>query len=124
MENTNKKRIGIVGGRDFFDYYVLKLHVSNYIIHHNVEVEYIVSGGARGADSLAEDFATEFGYPTKVFLPDWDQFGKKAGPMRNETIIQNSDIVFAFWDGASRGTKSSIDFAKAYGKELIVVPYS
>jgi hypothetical protein len=56
----------------------------------------------------------------EVFYPDWDKYGKKAGPLRNELIIQSADLVLAFWDGTSRGTKSSIDFALKYKKELRV----
>lgn len=80
----------------------------------------IISGGARGADTLAEQFAQEYSYVTKIFPANWDKYGKAAGPIRNKQIVDHCDILVAFWDGTSRGTKHSIDIAEKQGKPVII----
>ena len=126
--------IAIVGGRDFFDYDLLKETLLSApgldFIYTKLDsadtnnVKYnIVSGGAKGADSLAEEFAKEFGLDMIVFHADWKQYGRGAGMMRNKQIISESDIVFAFWDGKSKGTKNSIDHAIKQNKPLTIVYY-
>lgn len=78
----------------------------------------IISGGARGADSLAEQWAKKWGYETNIFPAEWDKYGKSAGYKRNELIVQECDILVAFWDGESRGTKHSMDLAVKYNKPV------
>lgn len=68
----------------------------------------IVSGGAMGADTLAERYAKENHLKLKVFLPDYDDFGKKAPILRNDEIVAYSQFVLALWDGHSRGTAYTI----------------
>lgn len=114
-------KIAIVGSRSFFDYELLKSTINNYKKAHGVDYELVVSGGAGGADILGEQYAKEYNIPTQIFYPDWYKFGKRAGFLRNNDIIKNSDIVFAFWNGISKGTKSSIDLAKKYNIEVIVI---
>ena len=115
-------RIGIVGSRYFTDL-KLMMKVIKYNMRDREEITQIVSGGAKGADTLAERYAEGKGIETKVFLPDWDTHGKKAGFLRNIDIVQNSDLVFAFWDGISAGTKHSIDLCKKYKVECIVTKF-
>jgi len=79
-----------------------------------------VSGGARGVDTLAEKYADKNDIPKLIFLPDYAKYGKIAPLIRNKKIVDNSDIIIAFWDGVSRGTKFTIDYAKAQGKKVIV----
>lgn len=69
----------------------------------------IVSGGARGIDQCAREYAISHGIKLTEFLPEYQKFGQKAPLIRNITIIENSDIVLAFWDGNSHGTKFVID---------------
>ena len=107
--------IAIIGSRGFSNYELVKTTLEKY------EAKLIVSGGAKGADTLGERWALENGIPTKIFLPDWEKQGKSAGYIRNKDIIANSDIVIAFWDGISKGTKHSIDIATNAGKQLIVI---
>jgi len=80
----------------------------------------IISGGARGADSLAEQFAQEYSYVVKIFHAEWDKYGKSAGYRRNIDIVNNCNLLVAFWDGTSRGTKHSIDIATKQGKPVII----
>lgn len=80
----------------------------------------IISGGAKGVDLRAVFTATNYKLKTKNYLPDWSM-GKQAGILRNIDIVNNSDYVIAFWNGYSKGTKHSIDYAKSKSKPVIVV---
>ena len=105
-------KIGIVGSRTFENYELLAEVMSDYLNRDNeLDCELVVSGGANGADKLGERWAKENGIPTLIFKPDWNKYGKRAGFIRNEDIIKNSDFVVVFWDGVSKGSKSSIDLS-------------
>jgi hypothetical protein len=117
----------IAGGRFFSDYELLKHEVKKFIVEEiktkkNLE---IVSGKAKGADRLGEQFAAEFGIQVKQFPANWNEHGKKAGPMRNEKMAQyaTGEYCICFWDGSSRGTENMIENAKKYGLSLRVVRY-
>ena len=69
----------------------------------------IVSGGAKGIDTCARQYAVSHGIKLTEFLPEYDKYGRSAPLKRNETIIKNSDIVLAFWDGKPHGTKFVIN---------------
>ena len=84
----------------------------------------IVSGGAKGADSLGEQYAAENNIPTEIYLPDWDKHGRAAGFIRNTDIIKACDVVMAFWDGESRGTRDSMSKATQLMKEVYVEMYN
>lgn len=111
-------KLAIVGGRDFFDYASMCRSLADIL-----DVELVISGGARGADSLARIWAKDHNIPIIEHLPDWGKFGKKAGFVRNELIISDATHVVAFWNGKSRGTKSSIDLAIKYKKRYRIVNY-
>jgi hypothetical protein len=115
-------KLAVIGSRGFNDYELLKLHLNNVI--QNNRVTHIVSGGALGADSLAERFAKENNIETLIFLPDWKTHGKAAGFIRNKDIVSNADMVVAFWDGKSKGTKHSIDLANKSKTPLLIVETS
>lgn len=121
-------KVIIAGSRNFYDYDIVEDTVVSYfmsrgILKENVE---IISGGARGADSLGEQLAKSYGLKLTIFPAQWDAYGKAAGMIRNKEMadyaIENSDkaILFAFWNGQSRGTKGMIDIAKRCGIETIV----
>lgn len=111
--NTNKK-LAVIGSRGFDDYPTL---VKWLDIH---KPSMIVSGGAIGADSLANKYAQEKGLPILIFYPDWNGLGKRAGFARNAKIIETAEEVVAFWDLKSAGTKNSIDIAKRLGKPVYI----
>jgi len=115
--------IAIVGGRDFSDYTLLKESLSAYISIYSGIPDNIVSGGAKGADTLAAQFAADMDIPLLVFKPDYQKYGRGATLVRNTQIIENADVVFAFWDGQSKGTKDSITKAKKLQKELHIISY-
>jgi hypothetical protein len=110
-------KVAVIGSRSFNDYQKLKDTLSK------LDITLIVSGGANGADKLGEQYANENGIPTKIFLPDWEKHGKSAGFLRNTDIINESDLVIAFWDNNSGGTKDSIDKAEKQGKNVIIVAF-
>ena len=111
--------VAIVGGRDFYDYEQFKSCVDG----EKIQFKSIVSGGARGVDSLAERYAKEIGVPLTIYLPDWTKHGKAAGPIRNRYIIENSDCVIAFWDEKSPGTRSSLKIAEELKKPTTIFVY-
>lgn len=80
----------------------------------------IVSGGARGVDTSAREYALSHGIKLTEFLPEYTKYGRSAPLKRNITIIEYSDIVLAFWDGKSRGTKFVIDNCRKLGVEVRV----
>lgn len=83
--------------------------------------ECIISGGARGVDSLAAAFARENNIPLVEFLPKYDRFGRSAPLKRNIEIVEACDKVLAFWNGTSRGTLYTINAAKRMGKPVEIV---
>ena len=78
----------------------------------------IVSGGAKGIDSCAKDYALAHNIKLTEFLPEYKRFGRAAPLKRNLKIIEYSDIVLAFWDGKSKGTKYVIDNCRKMGVEV------
>ncbi len=112
-------KLAIVGSRTFDDYHFFQQSIcKKFIIPY---IDCIVSGGAKGTDTLAEKFAHAHEIPTMIFLPEWDKYKRLAGYIRNEKIIKYADEVIAFWDGKSRGTKSSIDLAKKECKPMYII---
>lgn len=82
--------------------------------------DWLCSGGCNsGADAFAEEYAKKNGIPLLVFYPNWDVFGKAAGPIRNKKIAEFSDILIACWDGESKGTLSTIDYFKSIHSDWI-----
>ena len=115
------KRVVIAGCRDYTNYDELKEYVDMCLSNIREENEIIiVSGGAKGADSLGEQYANENGFEVELHLADWDKYGRGAGPRRNKEMAEVSDFVICFWDGKSRGTKSMIEYAKQLNKPVRV----
>lgn len=113
-------KLGIVGSRTFLDYQLLKTTIDQIINSSTNSITHIVSGGAKGADTLASRYAEEKNFEMIVFKPNWKKYGKRAGFIRNTDIIYTSDIIVAFWDGKSSGTKDSIDKALELNKQVII----
>lgn len=118
-------KVIIAGTRDFNDYAFLKKNVDYFLqgINPNNEEIEIVSGNARGADKLGERYAKEHNLPVKLFPANWDKYGKRAGYLRNQEMANYADVLIAFWDEKSKGTKHMIDIAKKQGLTFIVVGY-
>lgn len=110
-------KVAVVGSRGFKDYNALCSVLGEY------EITEIISGGAEGADKLAEAYADSKHINKNIFLPDWKTFSKSAGYLRNQQMVLAADIVIAFWDGVSKGTKLTIDLCKKHNVELRVVQF-
>ena len=89
-------KVAVIGSRG--------LSVPNLVDYLPEGTDEIVSGGARGVDASAREYALAHGLKLTEFLPEYDKYGRSAPLKRNITIIEHADIVLAFWDGASRGT--------------------
>lgn len=126
FENENGKAVAVIGSRTFDD----KEMLYKYLSTRKDKIKVIVSGHARGADSLAEQFAIDYGIPYLVFPALWHDpetgiFSKGAGMRRNAWIIRNSDVIIAFMQkGGSRGTQNSIDTAKMMGKPVQIIEFT
>ena len=88
------------------------------------EVTLIISGGANGVDRLAEEYADAHRISKMILRPEYAKYGKAAPLKRNEEMVALADAVLVIWDGASKGTKYTADFAKRSNKPLtlLVVP--
>lgn len=111
-------RLAIVGSRWFTDYEFMKASIDLRGVTH------IVSGGAPGADTLAERLAAEFGIEPIVYpirKEDWRKYGLAAGPIRNTLIVNEGDAMVAFWDYHSNGTRDAIKQCRKAGKFVRIV---
>lgn len=97
------QRIAIIGSRDYPNPDCVVDFVKSLPGDH-----VIVSGGARGVDSVAEGAARAAGLAVDVVYADWDAHGRRAGPIRNAEIVARSDRLVAFWNGHSRGTLNTV----------------
>jgi hypothetical protein len=116
MDTSTPKKIAIVGSRNLRPHKQIERFLRSLPAG-----TMIVSGGARGPDSIAVEYAQKIGLPTKVFPANWDMHGRSAGMIRNAVIVAEADEVIAFWDGVSRGTAFTIERAKKTGKPCRVV---
>jgi hypothetical protein len=118
MDGHGMKTI-IAGGRDY------QLTPHDYAILDGMlargEITEVVCGGATGADECGRLWAIKNGFKPIMFpvtKDEWNRFGKKAGPMRNQKMADYAEQLVAFWDGESRGTKDMIN--KAEFRKLVV----
>ena len=91
--------------------------LQKYLPHQLTE---IVSGGAAGVDRCAREYAQQNQIPLTEFLPQYDRYRRAAPIKRNEQLVAYADCVIAFWDGQSKGSLSSIQYALRAHKELHV----
>ena len=124
MEDRPIYKIIIAGGRDFMDYNLLKEKVNKILQEKKVTHKIvIISGCARGADTLGLRYASENALDVEEYPADWDKYGKKAGYVRNVEMAENADALIAFWDGKSKGTKHMIDIATERNLPIRVIRY-
>jgi hypothetical protein len=110
-------RVIIAGSRNIDD----RERLMSAIRQADFEITEVVSGGASGVDRLGEIFALESEIPVKRFHPDWDTYGRAAGPMRNRRMAQYADALIAIWDGESRGTKNMIEEMEKLNKHVFIL---
>ena len=95
-------RVAVVGSRG--------LTISNLEDFLPENTSEIISGGARGIDTCAREYALSNGIPLREFLPDYERYGRRAPLVRNFAIVDHADYVLAFWDGKSRGTVHTLRY--------------
>lgn len=107
----------IAGSRSFNNFKLLTEICDKEIITE------IISGTARGADTLGEYYAVTHNILIKRFPANWNKYGKSAGYIRNKKMAEYADALIAFWDGKSKGTKHMIDLATNQGLKIKVIMY-
>lgn len=118
-------KVIVAGGREFNDYGLLCQTCDRMLSQkqrtHSIV---IVSGTARGADTLGERYAQERGYSIEQYPADWEHAGKAAGFIQNAQMASVADALIAFWDGQSRGTAHMIELARKHELQVRVVPFN
>jgi predicted Rossmann fold nucleotide-binding protein DprA/Smf involved in DNA uptake len=109
--------VAVVGSRNYSNLSAVKEFISQLPKGCTV-----ISGGARGVDQMADHAAKEQGIPTVIYPANWEKFGKSAGIIRNKQIVEQADVVVAFYDGSSRGTAHTISVARKLGKQIHIYP--
>ncbi len=109
-------KLGIIGSRN-----IPFVDLEAYVIDTPCE---IVSGGAKGIDTVAKVYAIKKGIKYTEFLPEYDKYRKAAPLKRNDRIIEYCDRIIAFWDGNSKGTQYVIKQCKKIGKPITVYTIS
>lgn len=109
----------VAGSRDYHNYAHVKKMLDHFRKTH--EITEIVSGGARGADALGEQYAEEMDIALKIYPADWKKHGRAAGPIRNQKMGDYADQLVAVWDGKSKGTKNMIDYMNKLMKPVYVI---
>ena len=115
-----EKKVVIGGCRDYVDYLFFKSRLDEILKNEKDEI-IIISGHCSGVDLMGERYAAENGFKVEIFLPEWKKYGRAAGPMRNKKMAERANLVIAFWDGRSNGTKSLIKYAQNSKKEVITI---
>jgi hypothetical protein len=127
-------KVAVIGSRSFDNYDLLDV-----VLSEEPNISLIISGGAKGADSLAKRFAEDNNIPCKVIEANWSdlthedalikehpdgrQYDARAGFRRNFDIINEADKVIVFWDGTSKGTLDSLTKAKKLKKQIKIIKY-
>lgn len=113
----------IAGSRSFTDYLVMQSMMPLVLESLGLSAQdlIIISGTARGADTLGEKYAADNALQINKYPANWSKHGRAAGPIRNEEMATHADGCLVFWDGNSRGSESMIALAiKAKIKTMVV----
>ena len=116
-------KVIVAGGRDFVDSLYLHRTLDKLLSNKAKDQVVIISGRARGADTLGENYGVSKGIRVDGYLANWDKYGKSAGYRRNVEMANDADALVAFWDGKSRGTMHMINIANEKGLQVRVKPY-
>ncbi len=114
-------KLAIIGSREFGSKLEVWAMISDYIkgLIGLTGLE-IISGGAKGVDTWAVEWAKASNIPTEVIKPI-NPANKFSYLLRNVEIITKADKIIAFWDGKSKGTKFVIDYARKRNKQIVVL---
>ena len=117
-------KVIIAGSRGFSNYKLLREQCNKFLREKRKTSNIIiVSGHARGADTLGEKYAQDEGFVLEIYPAQWKKLGKQAGYRRNEQMAEVADALIAFWDGSSKGTKHMIDIMNEKNLLVRVVEY-
>lgn len=113
-------RVIIAGTRSFTDYALLERYCNTVLYNKQMTGEKIIilSGHCRGVDVLGERYANSKGYQVELYPAEWERYGKRAGIIRNEIMVQRAEALIAIWDGQSHGTQNIIKLAERYGLKI------
>jgi predicted Rossmann fold nucleotide-binding protein DprA/Smf involved in DNA uptake len=106
-------KLAIIGSRG-----INQINLDDYI---EEKPDLIISGGAKGIDTIAWAWAVDNHLEICVIRPEYNKYGKAAPLKRNEIIVDMADKIVAFWDGKSKGTKYVIDYARKNSKEIEII---
>ena len=106
-------KIMIAGSRSITDF-----DLTEYVPD---DVTLIISGGASGVDSIAESYADTHKISKLIMRPDYKKYGKAAPLLRNRKMVELADKVIIIWDGRSRGTKFTFDYATKLCKDVKLI---
>lgn len=109
-------KVVIAGSRNINSYEQVLLAINNSGFH----ITEVVSGRARGVDSLGEHYAKEHSLTCSYFAADWNTHGKRAGPIRNAEMARYADAAVIVWDGQSTGSANMIENMKRLKKPYYV----
>lgn len=119
-------KIAIVGSRKYENYDKFKILLSRVFQQDHIGEWQLISGGARGVDSMADKFyksCVTTSLPPIIIMPDYEKYHQcpKIAPlMRNREIARECNLMIAFWDGLSGGTANAIAWATFYNKKVLV----
>lgn len=116
-------KVVVAGSREFDNYNLLKKSL-DYFLQNKIQEGYeiiIISGGAKGADSLAEIYTKEKGFKLTVYKAEWDKYGRKAGYLRNIVIGKEGDCLVAFWNKKTNGTRNMINIMIKLNKPVRII---
>ena len=100
--------------------------ITNYDISPHIpeDTELIISGGANGIDMIAEQYADKHRISKLILRPQYNRYRRAAPLKRNDTMVDLCDRVLIIWDGVSKGSKHTIDYAKKQNKPIDIVNVS
>ena len=112
-------KVAVIGSRSFDDYEKMTKILDEF------DITELVTSGAKGADSLAQKYAENRGITCKLFLPLHQtdpsvKYHVKWFFVRNTELVNYAEHIVAFWNGLSKGTKFTIDYAKSQGKPVTI----
>lgn len=121
-------KVGVIGSRSITDKSLIYRELDAVRDHASLQMEEIVvlSGGAKGVDTLANEWANERGVPFILFKPYFlvdskAPYNPRHYFTRNKQIIDNSDVIVAFWDGITKGAAWGISYARKTKKPVVII---
>ena len=108
-------RIIVTGGRHYSDFSLVEKILAA------LKPEFVIQGGATGADALAKRWANENNVPFKTYDADWDRYGNSAGPIRNAQMCQENQDAWVVAFPGKKGTRNCVSCAKVLGMTVLRV---